>query len=115
MVESSNTADTATFPDHTEGSHASNGVYNTYDDEFTLPKYINHYPPINEVISKFYVMEEMKKLEWRQSIQKYISRVRPWICHEGFGSFNFKECYCGKEFDWSSWGRGIKFCSSPSC
>ena len=61
MVESSNTADTATFPDHTEGSHASNGVYNTYDDEFTLPKYINHYPPINEVISKFYVMEEMKK------------------------------------------------------
>ena len=44
MVESSNTADTATFPDHTEGSHASNGVYNTYDDEFTLPKYINHYP-----------------------------------------------------------------------
>ena len=63
MAESSDTEDGVTLYNNSEGSYGGCIVYSISDDELTLPNYMTHAPPSNDIIYQVDVIEEMKKLE----------------------------------------------------
>ena len=54
--ESNEAADGDSLSDNYEGSNGSHGGCNTGDNDLTLPNYMTHVPPSNDLVSQVYML-----------------------------------------------------------